>query len=120
MRRNFFRLLKSALLATAAFLLRDTLTSTWAKSSMTIPRSEEHTSELQSRLHFVCRLLLEKKNTVVRPLVGSCTIALSLDFPIRFTLQAPCLIRSSCSWSIPRWQSPFSSLPHRPISFHCD
>src|SRR5687768_18231712 len=26
------------------------------------PRSEEHTSELQSRLHLVCRLLLEKKN----------------------------------------------------------
>src|SRR2546422_1488973 len=25
------------------------------------PRSEEHTSELQSRLHLVCRLLLEKK-----------------------------------------------------------
>src|SRR2546422_8274647 len=28
----------------------------WRKS-----RSEEHTSELQSRLHLVCRLLLEKK-----------------------------------------------------------
>src|SRR2546422_7399765 len=27
-----------------------------------MPRSEEHTSELQSRLHLVCRLLLEKKN----------------------------------------------------------
>src|SRR5439155_26135122 len=26
-------------------------------------RSEEHTSELQSRGHLVCRLLLEKKNT---------------------------------------------------------
>src|SRR2546422_6821635 len=26
-----------------------------------ISRSEEHTSELQSRLHLVCRLLLEKK-----------------------------------------------------------
>src|SRR2546422_247467 len=26
-------------------------------------RSEEHTSELQSRLHLVCRLLLEKKKT---------------------------------------------------------
>src|SRR2546429_1053146 len=30
-------------------------------------RSEEHTSELQSRLHLVCRLLLEKKKT------GTCT-----------------------------------------------
>src|SRR5687768_14746247 len=28
-----------------------------------VVRSEEHTSELQSRLHLVCRLLLEKKNT---------------------------------------------------------
>src|SRR2546429_3592436 len=28
-------------------------------------RSEEHTSELQSRLHLVCRLLLEKKNKYV-------------------------------------------------------
>src|SRR5207253_10839056 len=27
-----------------------------------LPRSEEHTSELQSRGHLVCRLLLEKKN----------------------------------------------------------
>src|SRR2546422_6784864 len=29
----------------------------------TLRRSEEHTSELQSRLHLVCRLLLEKKKT---------------------------------------------------------
>src|SRR5205809_3563610 len=29
--------------------------------SQTTGRSEEHTSELQSRLHLVCRLLLEKK-----------------------------------------------------------
>src|SRR5687768_17942448 len=29
-------------------------------------RSEEHTSELQSRLHLVCRLLLEKKKTTCK------------------------------------------------------
>src|SRR2546422_5606088 len=29
-------------------------------------RSEEHTSELQSRLHLVCRLLLEKKKYINR------------------------------------------------------
>src|SRR5207249_9544740 len=29
-----------------------------------IRRSEEHTSELQSRFDLVCRLLLEKKNTI--------------------------------------------------------
>src|SRR5260370_19616215 len=28
-----------------------------------VPRSEEHTSELQSHLNLVCRLLLEKKKT---------------------------------------------------------
>src|SRR5437762_10043125 len=28
------------------------------------PRSEEHTSELQSPMYLVCRLLLEKKNTM--------------------------------------------------------
>src|SRR2546422_5559034 len=28
-------------------------------------RSEEHTSELQSRLHLVCRLLLEKKKIIM-------------------------------------------------------
>src|SRR5436305_13102307 len=30
-------------------------------SALSTPRSEEHTSELQSRPHLVCRLLLEKK-----------------------------------------------------------
>src|SRR3712207_8994155 len=29
------------------------------------PRSEEHTSELQSRQYLVCRLLLEKKKTII-------------------------------------------------------
>src|SRR5690625_438094 len=32
-----------------------------ARMSVKKPRSEEHTSELQSRGHLVCRLLLEKK-----------------------------------------------------------
>src|SRR3712207_3830807 len=35
-----------------------------------VSRSEEHTSELQSRQYLVCRLLLEKKNTRIR-LVGA-------------------------------------------------
>src|SRR2546429_3206563 len=35
--------------------------------SSTRGRSEEHTSELQSRLHLVCRLLLEKKKTTEPP-----------------------------------------------------
>src|SRR5207253_10395476 len=36
--------------------------------SMCGTRSEEHTSELQSRGHLVCRLLLEKRNDLSRPL----------------------------------------------------
>src|SRR5689334_24309924 len=32
-------------------------------------RSEEHTSELQSQFHLVCRLLLEKKNLADRPIL---------------------------------------------------
>src|SRR3712207_7452061 len=34
----------------------------WADGGVRYPRSEEHTSELQSRQYLVCRLLLEKKN----------------------------------------------------------
>src|SRR2546429_381780 len=43
-------------------------------------RSEEHTSELQSRLHLVCRLLLEKKNFCVMEAIKLCR----LDTPIIF------------------------------------
>src|SRR2546422_4393110 len=35
----------------------------WLRLRKGCSRSEEHTSELQSRLHLVCRLLLEKKKT---------------------------------------------------------
>src|SRR3712207_7764072 len=36
--------------------------------NVTVFRSEEHTSELQSRQYLVCRLLLEKKTTVLTPI----------------------------------------------------
>src|SRR3989442_3032106 len=36
-------------------------------------RSEEHTSELQSRPHLVCRLLLEKKKTIAVEIPSQCT-----------------------------------------------
>src|SRR5258705_4923526 len=42
----------------------------WVHASaypLVISRSEEHTSELQSLRHLVCRLLLEKKHTDGRP-----------------------------------------------------
>src|SRR5687768_17854313 len=35
-------------------------------SDLLVGRSEEHTSELQSRLHLVCRLLLEKKKKIIQ------------------------------------------------------
>src|SRR5260370_612330 len=43
----------------------------WLKA---VGRSEEHTSELQSHLNLVCRLLLEKKNT------NLCNVLLFLFF----------------------------------------
>src|SRR2546430_8288306 len=45
--------------------------------SVRIPRSEEHTSELQSQSNLVCRLLLEKKKTTI-----SLTLTLSLPSAI--------------------------------------
>src|SRR2546422_6201278 len=46
------------------FATYDNAVARWMASSVLSAagsRSEEHTSELQSRLHLVCRLLLEKK-----------------------------------------------------------
>src|SRR3712207_7440910 len=48
---------------------RDRFVLSMGHSSLTLYRSEEHTSELQSRQYLVCRLLLEKINQ----LVHSCT-----------------------------------------------
>src|SRR2546422_8195194 len=48
--------------ASWCFVERATTAATgWWWRGNCLPRSEEHTSELQSRLHLVCRLLLEKK-----------------------------------------------------------
>src|SRR2546429_6775982 len=43
-----------------------------------IYRSEEHTSELQSRLHLVCRLLLEKKKKATDTITSIIFIKLTL------------------------------------------
>src|SRR5437899_8726839 len=42
----------------------DALTFNEAPHGIELERSEEHTSELQSLRHLVCRLLLEKKNRI--------------------------------------------------------
>ena len=39
--------------------------------TLNLRRSEEHTSELQSRRNLVCRLLLEKKKTKIKKIVRS-------------------------------------------------
>src|SRR5690349_22607048 len=43
------------------------------------PRSEEHTSELQSRRDLVCRLLLEKKKNKINKCWTICCRSLNLD-----------------------------------------
>src|SRR2546422_3266347 len=44
-----------------------------------LERSEEHTSELQSRLHLVCRLLLEKKKVVaIKPVAEAFNQVLTI------------------------------------------
>src|SRR5260370_27555145 len=43
---------------------------------LTAGRSEEHTSELQSHLNLVCRLLLEKKKKKKRQDTRTCTITI--------------------------------------------
>src|SRR5436189_4117294 len=63
--------------------------SEWAHAartaSMGTSRSEEHTSELQSPMYLVCRLLLEKKNKKIRidvtpsQLVNTCSPHYALD-----------------------------------------
>src|SRR5690554_7113235 len=50
-------------LAACSVSAANTFTTAIAYGSERYFRSEEHTSELQSRPHVVCRLLLEKKNS---------------------------------------------------------
>src|SRR5437870_8232786 len=75
-----------------------------------LARSEEHTSELQSRGHLVCRLLLEKKNTA-----GSWMLAATTGNSVSRLL---CLDRvSGSSGSTSR--TPPSARPPPAGSLHC-
>src|SRR2546429_4456227 len=56
-------------------------------------RSEEHTSELQSRLHLVCRLLLEKKTTPITP---SSTLLAGLNITQAYE-RSPANISTLCT-----------------------
>src|SRR2546429_1324464 len=76
-----------------------------AISARRTTRSEEHTSELQSRLHLVCRLLLEKKKILasslgpVRSLARPADTAHACAQPPRDpTREYPCALRQgTCS-----------------------
>src|SRR2546428_10012436 len=62
---TLFRSHTSASERTRSTASGELLSATWVGSitSASVSRSEEHTSELQSRSDLVCRLLLEKKKT---------------------------------------------------------
>src|SRR3712207_7542829 len=63
-------------------------TNTYGASKLAV-RSEEHTSELQSRQYLVCRLLLEKKNTILP----------------RTSLIGPTLVKTSSTLLTPAYHS---------------
>src|SRR3712207_6874244 len=83
--------------------------STAPPKEASLERSEEHTSELQSRQYLVCRLLLEKKTPpsffmppqFPHPL--SCQFNLSFRFPTPAYL-APCI-------SLPPLSTPYRHQP---------
>src|SRR2546429_4294341 len=76
-------------------------------------RSEEHTSELQSRLHLVCRLLLEKKNTSRLPPHDTLPVGIP---PPQLTFNAPPDFRVVISrhqawlWRLPQIRRTWGSL----------
>src|SRR5687768_17622489 len=66
---------------------------TMLRMPATDARSEEHTSELQSRLHLVCRLLLEKKKEelnvrlcIVIAAIACCTAIAHAALPTYWTV----------------------------------
>src|SRR5258705_5026151 len=54
-------------------------------------RSEEHTSELQSLRHLVCRLLLEKKKKMLH--LADCSICCIRGHVLPATVAEPCLLK---------------------------
>src|SRR5690554_7522463 len=56
-----------------------------------LSRSEEHTSELQSRPHLVCRLLLEKKKkiSIILSSAGTTLHSISRPYPLSVTTHLP-------------------------------
>src|SRR2546429_3447950 len=70
-------------------------------------RSEEHTSELQSRLHLVCRLLLEKKKTNKRYV---------MRYPTRLATVDESFNLIAAQWQRTRPESRTQAVTHAPTS----
>src|SRR5690606_37635236 len=72
-------------------------------ATVSVRRSEEHTSELQSRENLVCRLLLEKKNKRVMTFV--CSLRFKFKKRSQLTIsylnliETICMRLSLCIWS---------------------
>src|SRR3712207_8747491 len=64
--------------AATALLVEEASKLTMGQPLTVMTRSEEHTSELQSRQYLVCRLLLEKKKSHLLCLVSSTHFSLML------------------------------------------
>src|SRR5256885_5849593 len=62
---------------TGSFVLSKELAGVLLPSSLSLRRSEEHTSELQSPCNLVCRLLLEKKKKLLSTLSAHPDLALA-------------------------------------------
>src|SRR2546429_1371872 len=83
-------------------------------------RSEEHTSELQSRLHLVCRLLLEKNRVGVgAPAIGSFLLSTRAGAAVSEPVPARRAMRLIAIALLARWLDP--TLPRsgglsRPVS----
>src|SRR2546428_9467990 len=75
---------------TAFSRCRASISTTGRTRSTGLPRSEEHTSELQSRSDLVCRLLLEKKSSHQ----ASRVVA-------HYILKSPPPLRSSSEYTAP-------------------
>src|SRR2546429_4813949 len=71
------------------------------KISRAVVRSEEHTSELQSRLHLVCRLLLEKKKKKLTTNYSSIINIPNSTYNCHITLASPPTIRAMIPSSLP-------------------
>src|SRR3712207_7184638 len=80
----------------------------------TAQRSEEHTSELQSRQYLVCRLLLEKKKNLHFVCDGPRSVDYKSALPYRYS--PVCLVlllnKNSCPTILPYLSRPSYSLSH--------